>query len=188
MSDFDKAIETVLSHEGFYSNDPADKGGATKYGVSLRFLQSLGESLGDIDSDGDVDIQDIKSLTLDEAKRIYRSQWWDKFGYSQIRDDSLATKVLDLSINMGATQAHRLLQTAINRLGIDKLVVDGKLGPKSFLAINRGYPTSLIIAKAYADEAARFYIDLTFSRIRQMGLEQGGKYLFGWIRRAYALV
>jgi lysozyme family protein len=185
MSDFNKAIEIVLTHEGFYSNDPADRGGATKYGVSLRFLQSLDENLGDVDRDGDVDIQDVKSLTLDQAKNLYKSQWWDKYNYSQIRDDKLATKVLDLSINMGASQAHKLLQTAVNRIGLGKLAVDGKLGPKTWAAID--VVSSEPIMKAYADEAARFYIDLTFKRIRTMGIEQGGKYLFGWIRRAYAL-
>jgi lysozyme family protein len=92
---------------------------------------------------------------------------------------------LDLSINMGASQAHKLLQTAVNRIGLGKLAVDGKLGPKTWAAID--VVSSEPIMKAYADEAARFYIDLTFKRIRTMGIEQGGKYLFGWIRRAYAL-
>lgn len=186
MARFEVAIETVLRHEGFYSNDAADPGGATKYGVSLRFLQSLGEDLGDVDRDGDIDIEDIKALTLKGATAIYRREWWDKYLYAEIRDESLATKVLDLSINMGAGQAHKLVQAAANRAKPGLLTVDGKLGSKSFLAINSLPPE--ILLRLIADEAAGFYVKLTLTRIRNMGVEEGGKYLRGWIRRAYALI
>lgn len=185
MARFEAAIETVLRHEGFYSNDSADPGGATKYGVSLRFLQSLGEDLGDVDRDGDIDIQDIKALTLEGATAIYRREWWDKYLYAEISDERLATKVLDLSINMGAGQAHKLVQAAVNRTK-PGLAADGKLGSKSFQAINSLPPE--ILLRLIADEAAGFYVKLTLTRIRNMGVEEGGKYLRGWIRRAYALI
>lgn len=185
MAQFENAIETVLRHEGFYSNDAADPGGATKYGVSLRFLRSLGEDLGDVDRDGDIDIEDIKALTLEGAIAIYRREWWDKYLYAEIRDERLATKILDLSINMGAGQAHKLVQAAANRAK-PGLAVDGKLGSKSFQIINSLPPE--ILLRLMADEAAGFYVKLTLTRIRNMGVEEGGKYLRGWIRRAYALI
>ncbi len=34
MARFEKAIGTILEHEGGYVNDPADPGGETKYGIS----------------------------------------------------------------------------------------------------------------------------------------------------------
>lgn len=185
MSSFELAIDTVLEHEGYLSNDRADPGGVTKYGVSLRFLQSVGEDLGDIDRDGDIDEKDVRALPLPQAKEIYRSLWWDRLKYGTIVDQRLATKVLDLSVNMGPKQAHKLLQKAVNRGSKESLTVDGTLGPKTFLAVNLF--DSLPLLKLLADEAALFYIDLTFSRIKTMGLKAGGKYLKGWIRRAYAL-
>ena len=33
---FDEIIEIVLEHEGGYVNDPHDRGGETKYGISKR--------------------------------------------------------------------------------------------------------------------------------------------------------
>lgn len=51
MSNFDTAIITVLRHEGLFVNDSDDAGGATHYGVSLRWLKSI----GDLDNDGFVD-------------------------------------------------------------------------------------------------------------------------------------
>ena len=51
MSLFDKCLKIVLIHEGGYSDDPDDPGGTTNYGISLRFLKSVGLELGDVDDD-----------------------------------------------------------------------------------------------------------------------------------------
>ncbi|MBX9704870.1 MAG: hypothetical protein K5Q00_01335, partial [Gammaproteobacteria bacterium] len=37
---YDYAASVVLLHEGKYTDHPADPGGATNYGISLRFLKS----------------------------------------------------------------------------------------------------------------------------------------------------
>ena len=39
---FEAAIPTILRHEGGFSNDPQDVGGATNFGVSLRWLKAQG--------------------------------------------------------------------------------------------------------------------------------------------------
>ena len=54
MANFNKAHKFVAKWEGGYVNDPDDPGGATNYGVSLRWLKSLGLDQGDIDHDGDL--------------------------------------------------------------------------------------------------------------------------------------
>ena len=78
MSTFDKAIEVTLAHEGGFTDDPVDTGGATNWGVSLRFLKDAGDLDGDgvldgdLDGDGDVDYDDIKKMARAEAIRIYK--------------------------------------------------------------------------------------------------------------------
>ncbi len=63
MSNFEKAVEKVLEHEGGYVDHKNDPGGATNYGISLRFVkQSTGIDL-DVDGDGDIDADDIKAMT-----------------------------------------------------------------------------------------------------------------------------
>ena len=37
MSAFELAIPIVLKHEGGFADNPADPGGATNFGISLRF-------------------------------------------------------------------------------------------------------------------------------------------------------
>lgn len=185
MSTFDLAIPTVLKHEGLFSNDPNDPGGATKYGISLRWLKSLtdrnadGFLVGDLDHDGDVDINDIKDITQDDAKGFYKKYWWDRYGYQSINDQSIATKILDLSVNMGSIQAHTNLQRAcLACYGIDTLQVDGKLGAITFALINKANIPQLLAA--FRSETAGFYRTLIAIN------PSSEKYQDGWMTRAYA--
>lgn len=90
MSSFEAALATVLLHEGLSSQDPEDRGGATHYGISLRFLQSLDKQEGDLNHDGTVDAEDIQSLSLEEATQLYRTRFWELYGYSAIDNQELA--------------------------------------------------------------------------------------------------
>ena len=54
MKKFEEAWSYVKENEGGYVNDKNDKGGATKYGVSLRFLKGLERDEGDINGDGEL--------------------------------------------------------------------------------------------------------------------------------------
>jgi len=58
MADFDRAIDFVLKWEGGLTSDT---GGLTKYGISQKAYPDL----------------DIANLTLEQAKAIYRKDYWD---------------------------------------------------------------------------------------------------------------
>ncbi len=139
MSDFQQAIRAVLVHEGGYTVDHA---GPTNWGVTLPVLKAQpdvdgdGYLDGDLDRDGDVDVDDIRAMTPQDAMRVYKFQWWDRYGYARIEDQAVATKMLDMSINMGPGRAHRLLQRALNGGAFCRLIVDGILGPKTLAATN----------------------------------------------------
>jgi len=177
MSRFDLAIPTVLEHEGGYVDDPDDPGGATNFGISLRYLKKQGAHVGDFDEDGDVDIDDIRAMSVDDAEHIYRTLWWDRFGYGKIVDQALATKVFDLAVNMGARQAHRLLQRACRAVG-KPVTEDGLLGPVTLAAVNE-LPAQAVLA-ALRSEAAGFY------RVLIAADPGRRKWQSGWLRRAYS--
>jgi lysozyme family protein len=182
MSNFDEAIKVVLKHEGGYVNNVHDAGGATNFGVSLRFLADHPE-IGDFDHDGDVDVEDIKNMTVEDACAVYRSLWWDKFGYTNINDQTIATKVFDLSVNMGAKRAHILMQTALNDAFGLNLTVDGILGPASIHVINSctdGDQEQALLT-AYCDEAWAFYQRIIAKNPAQSVFARG------WKARAYDL-
>lgn len=130
---FDFAVNFLLKHEGGFVNNKSDPGGATDFGISLRFLKSAGI---DIDGHEGIDINDIHALDKTKARAIYKEFWWDKFNYESIGNLLLAAKALDLAVWMGPSQAHKLIQAAINRLNDKPITVDGNLGEESINAIN----------------------------------------------------
>ena len=182
MSSFDLAIPIILKQEGGYVNHVSDPGGATNYGISLRYLASLdstdsdGYKYGDIDRDGDVDSDDIRRMTREIAISIYKRQWWDRYGYEKITEQSIATKVFSLAVNMGATQAHKLLQQAINDCFDHVITVDGILGRVSLAAAN--YLDAKILLDKLKLSAVRFYTDLVLAKRTREA------FLAGWNNRA----
>jgi lysozyme family protein len=176
MSFFDLAIPVVLQNEGGFSQDPADPGGATNYGISLRYLQEAHIFL-DLNGDEKMDAEDIRRMSREKAIELYRTGWWDKYHYSSIADQTLATKVFDTAVNMGAKQAHKLLQRGLRACGI-QLADDGILGIETLAAANKTTP--LAVLAGMRSECAGFYRLLA---AQKPGL---GKFLDGWLRRAYS--
>lgn len=110
---FEVAVPVILEHEGGFSNNIHDPGGATNYGISLRFLKRLGI---DIDHDGDVDEKDIRAMTRAEAMVFYDTFFWEPGGFEAFADQGCATKMFDVAVNMGPRQADRL---AFRACGVD---------------------------------------------------------------------
>lgn len=165
MTPSDKVFETVidqtLAHEGGYSNNPSDAGGETKYGISKRSYPNV----------------DIKNLTLEQAKAIYKQDFWDNQGYSQIEDVLLASKVFDLGVNMGTKNAVMLLQRALKANGFKSLEDDGLYGSATKEALKNTDPKKVLIA--LRSESAGYYRRLVASNNSQK------VFLKGWLNRAY---
>lgn len=173
MSNFEQAVKVVLKHEGGLVNHPDDPGGITHFGISLRFLHSTQEYKN-------VDADFVRYLTEDQAKEIYKKYWWDKYNYGQF-SQSLATKIFDLSVNMGARQAHKLLQRACRSVGF-VLVDDGLIGPKSLAVIDKITENGQVpeLVAALRSEAAGFY------RLLVEQKPSFKSFIRGWLRRAYS--
>ncbi len=166
MNKFDEAIKIVLINEGGYIDHPSDKGRCTSYGISLRFAQSMNTTLT---------CNDIREMTREHAIEIYREFYWEPNRYNEIECDIIATKILDMSINMGANAANKALQTACNNLGSD-LVVDGVCGSKTITAANSHSSVALITQLRIL--MREFYQNLVMNDKSQ------GIFISGWMRRA----
>ena len=172
MSDFNDAIPTVLRHEGGFVDSPNDPGGATNFGVSLRWLKAKGllEELEEQDKTQD-EVLVVRSLTKEQAAGFYKAYWWDFYKYQNLTAQPVATKVFDTAVNIGASRAHKFLQ------GIVGVVQDGVLGPKSFSEANAMSPSVLVVR--YQSMQAQYYRDLV---VRNPKLEE---FISGWLNRAY---
>lgn len=170
---FVAAVERLLQHEGSFVDHPSDPGGATSYGVSLRWLRSQGY---DVDHDGDVDVDDIKALTRDDAIQLYRKHWWDRYGYARL-GLVIGQRVFGFAVNMGATPAHRILQRACRAAG-EPTEEDGLLGPATVHAATMAGERLLL--PALRSEAAGYYRCLV-ERTPKLSV-----FLRGWLNRAYS--
>jgi lysozyme family protein len=184
MAEFERSIGIILKHEGGLVDHPNDPGGITNFGVSMKFvlaeLQKDGDADGfidgDFDHDGDIDPDDIRKMTVQQAMGVYRRCWWDKFHYELFKDQDIATKVTDMSINMGNVRAHKLVQAAANKIWSPSLLVDGVIGSRSFNVLNELHPGKLIAE--ICREQAGFYNRLSDQK------PQMKVFLKGWLKRA----
>jgi lysozyme family protein len=122
----------VFDHEGGYCNDPGDPGGPTKYGVSLRWHTGQGM---DVTGDGKIDVEDIKALTPDDAKKLFKVYFWD-----YLKLDSFPGKtgmvMFDTAVNTGCSQSVKFLQRSLNFLDFPELTVDGLIGKRTLMTIS----------------------------------------------------
>ena len=125
---FNYAVNIVLQHEGGYTNDPADPGGKTNFGITEEDLQEHARALN-------LPL-DVKELGKTEAEYFYKKVYWDEYHYDSINSLAIATKIFDMAVNMGAYEAHELVQKALRYCGHSQIEVDGILGAKTISAIN----------------------------------------------------
>lgn len=119
---FDQAFERLVSNEGGYVNNPEDPGGETKFGISKRSYPTV----------------DIANLTRDEAKEIYRRDFWQRGSMDQY-DGAIAFQAFDAAVNHGIETAIRLLQRAAG------VADDGHIGPITIAAIKSKSVTDMLM-------------------------------------------
>ncbi len=110
---FDECFTKLIGNEGGYVNDPRDAGGETKYGISKRSYPQL----------------DIAALTLDQAKAIYRRDYWDRM-HADGLPANVAMQVFDGAVHSGIETSLRWLQKAVG------VAQDGVVGKITLSAIN----------------------------------------------------
>lgn len=127
MNPFERAVAFVLAHEGGYSDDTHDSGGETKFGISKAAYPFV----------------DIKNLTIEGAKTLYKADYWDKCSCGSF-PQPISFVLFDCAVNQGPSKAVRLLQAVL------KVPQDGKVGPQTIAAAQRAdisYLTAMFVAR-----------------------------------------
>lgn len=139
-----------LPDGGFNERDAAsDPGGATKYGISIRAHR---DDIGDRDGDGDIDADDVRLLTIDDARNLFERDYWLPCRCPAM-PPALAVLVADCAYNSGARRAVTLLQQSCNAIRTQggkayfspPLAEDGVVGPATITAAGRTPLTALLL-------------------------------------------
>lgn len=112
----------------------------------------------------------MKKLSVKDAEEIYRNEYWK---FDKIIDQSIATKLFDMSVNMGVGTAVKMLQRI---LGVD---VDGIFGTRTLDAVNGDDPDILMLDLVNA--CIKRYEDIIKSDPTQERFRRG------WMRRAKSM-
>ncbi|MCF2553168.1 glycoside hydrolase family 108 protein [Bacteroides caecigallinarum] len=85
-------FDFIRKWEGGWADHKADKGGKTNMGITLSTWRSCGY---DKDSDGDIDADDLKLITLDDVYNVFKKHYWDRWMADHIKSQSLANILVD---------------------------------------------------------------------------------------------
>ncbi len=163
MADFNKAIPNVLKWEAGWVKNPADPGGATNRGIIFSIFVKWATELGMQPTE-----DALKNLTEDQAKKIYKGQFWNKMQGDKFESQDLANIVFDGFVNCG----HNGIKLLQEILGV---TADGEIGPKTLTAINVSNPH--IVFGLYKSARIKYYNDLAI-RKPEMKI-----FLKGWLNR-----
>jgi hypothetical protein len=126
---FDACMSYVFKAEGGYSDTPGDLGGPTNFGITLATLESYeGKKLN---------ADDVRSLTPEMAKEIYRTNYWNRMQCGSL-PDGLDLEVFDFGVNSGPSQSVKTLQ------GVVGVTQDGSIGPITLAAVGALNPRDVI--------------------------------------------
>lgn len=157
---FEDAFARLLGNEGEFDDSSADHGNwtggrigkgelkGTKYGISAAAFPDL----------------DIKAVTIDQARDIYRTRYWSAAGCDSV-PEALRFELFDFAVNSGPGKAARLLQRAV---GAEE---DGSIGPQTLMSI-RNMPIDKVLRR--------------FDAVRNLNFTEADgwpTYGRGWIRR-----
>jgi lysozyme family protein len=167
MANFDPYFPSIIKSEGsVYENDPTDTGGCTKFGI---ILQTLKDYKFDVNKDGVFTCEDVKALTVEDAKTIYKKMYWDYFKADSIKNQSLAEYIVDGAINQGKGTIAKYIQDIIG------VTADGLVGNKTIEAINN-YNSKELFDKLKAKREEKYH------KIVANNPSQN-KFLKGWLNR-----
>ena len=164
MQDLDEALEYLLAEEGGWSNHPADRGGATMYGVTQATYNAWLKAKAKAPAS-------VRNITQAEARELYRQEYWNASGCDRL-PWPISYITFDAAVNSGSSRSLKWTQAGLG------LVPDGTIGPKTIAAaqavVASGDGKRIL---AILDQRITFLARLVQSKPSQSA------FLLGWWRR-----
>ena len=132
---FDHCVAVTLAYEGGFSDNPADPGGATNFGITERTLEAfLGHP---------VTADDVRGMSSGTAIEIYRANYWNQMRCSDL-PAGVDLMVFDFGVNSGPATAIKALQELVG------VTPDGAIGRLTLGAVAGASAATLVSGLAEA--------------------------------------
>lgn len=181
-AEFKHFFPHLMKSEGlFFVIVQYDRGGATKFGVTLSTYQMWCNQTVivyvscDKDNNGILNANDLRLTTLKDVFPIYQIRYWDNWNLNKINNQAIAELICDMLVNQGPGRNFAHTKAIQKMLGMKKQ--DGVIGSRTIRLINKCNPSI-------------FYNQLFLYRYRYyyaIGQGRQRKFLRGWLNRIYTL-
>lgn len=139
-TNYDDALSRLLLHEGGYTNHPADPGGPTNFGITIHDYRKYAKP--------NATAADVKAMTIEQAKAIYRERYWDAQRCSDL-PAGVDYAVFDYGVNSGIGRGGKVLRRVLKLPDAHGMVDD------PVIAAARAADARAVIV-AVCDERLRF--------------------------------
>jgi lysozyme family protein len=139
-SSYDQSLRRLLIHEGGYTNDAADPGGPTKFGITIHDYRKYVKP--------NATAADVRAMKVDEAKSIYRTKYWDAQRCDEL-PAGVDYAVFDYGVNSGIGRSGKVLRRMLKLPDKSSAVTD------AVIAGAKAVDAKALVA-AICDERLRF--------------------------------
>lgn len=172
MAKVEKFEPFILKWEGGskYTNSKIDRGGATKYGITIATWRTVGY---DKNGDGKIDEKDVKLISEKDFKKVLKRNFWDIWKADQINNQKVAEILVDwlwASGKWGIIKPQQLL-------GVK---ADGIVGAKTLAAVNN-YPNQRQLFEIIKNARKAYINKVIKAHPEQIAHKQG------WLNRINSL-
>lgn len=168
---FERALSHIFSVERGFVNHPADRGGPTNFGITLKTLEKFRKT--------PVTIDDVRNLSQAEAGEIYRQEFWDANALFLIGSSRVQNVLFDQIVARGGHAAIIIMQKVLNSFFRAGLRLDGEMGPVTSRAINLADES--LLGPLFIREVQKAYV-------RQCALDPSQLvFVEGWLGRSFLL-
>lgn len=171
----ERILDDIIRREGDkYTNRKSDRGGPTKYGITLATLRDV--------RGPHITAEDVKNLTEPEAREIYRELYIKRPGFDRILDPRLRAFIIDFGVNSGPTRAAMALQRMIGT------PADGIIGPDTIARLAGHAEAGNNVYAGMLRARLRLYVDIVMGdpAIKRFRISHGDtqiENLRGWMNR-----
>lgn len=162
-------IEEIIEIEGGYVNHKADRGGATKYGITHKTLAAWRNKY--------VTDHDVSMLEKSEAFDIYESEYYLKPRIYKL-PELIRPVVFDMAVNMGPKTSVEIMQGIVHKIGLP-IKIDGAIGPMTVQSAKTA-------CNLYGENVLRQITTARIEHYRAIVRRDPSQRVFlaGWINRA----
>ena len=166
----EETIDFILMWEGGFVDHPADAGGPTNRGITLRTLSRwLGR---------DATVEELREIDLPTTVAIYDKFYIRDMPYRTLQDPWTFRYVVDMGVLHRPDTLARIVQISATPL----LAVDGVFGPKTLSTVNNlscDDCTAEKFRRTLTQERVLFYLQRVKAEPSQAAFVEG------WVKRAF---